>query len=158
MLNAVTTISMVRLGKVYGNLMVDRRCSNVKLWDRGARIVSMVTGLERDAAMAVLKEAGGWVKAAIVMQKRRRWPRGGAGHAIPSNRTADRFAGRSVNSIRLDWMISICFGRRDHDLRGGLERRQLAGDANALADEAIARIRQTFLPAFVEFVPRNAAA
>jgi N-acetylmuramic acid 6-phosphate etherase len=34
-LNAVTTIAMVRLGKVYENLMVDLRCSNVKLWDRG---------------------------------------------------------------------------------------------------------------------------
>ncbi len=69
-LNAVTTISMVRLGKVYGNLMVDLRCSNVKLWDRGVRIVSSVTGLNRDAAMEVLKDAGGWVKAAIVMNRR----------------------------------------------------------------------------------------
>lgn len=69
-LNTVTTLAMVRLGKVYGNLMVDLRCSNVKLWDRGARIVATLTGLPREAAMAVLKDAGGWVKAAIVMQKR----------------------------------------------------------------------------------------
>jgi N-acetylmuramic acid 6-phosphate etherase len=70
-LNAVTTISMVRLGKVYGNLMVDLRCTNDKLWDRGARIVATVTGLERSAAMAVLTEANGWVKAAIVMERRK---------------------------------------------------------------------------------------
>jgi N-acetylmuramic acid 6-phosphate etherase len=69
-LNAVTTIAMVRLGKVYENLMVDLRCSNVKLWDRGARIVATVTGVTRDEAMQTLKDADGWVKAAIVMRKR----------------------------------------------------------------------------------------
>jgi N-acetylmuramic acid 6-phosphate etherase len=61
---------MVQLGKVYGNLMVDLRATNAKLWDRGARIISTVTGLPRDRAMELLKEAGGHVKLAIVMQKR----------------------------------------------------------------------------------------
>jgi N-acetylmuramic acid 6-phosphate etherase len=69
-LNAVTTLAMVQLGKVYGNLMVDLRCSNAKLWDRGARIVATLTGIDRAAAMTVLKAADGWVKAAIVMQRR----------------------------------------------------------------------------------------
>lgn len=69
-LNAVTTLAMVRLGKVYGNLMVDLRCTNDKLWDRGARIVATLTGLQRDAATKVLQDADGWVKAAIVMQQR----------------------------------------------------------------------------------------
>ena len=69
-LNTVTTLAMVRLGKVYGNLMVDLRCTNDKLWDRGARIVSTVTGLNRDDAMKFLRDADGWVKAAIVMQQR----------------------------------------------------------------------------------------
>jgi N-acetylmuramic acid 6-phosphate etherase len=69
-LNTVTTLAMVRLGKVYGNLMVDLRCTNAKLWDRGARIVATVTGLSRDGAMRVLQDADGWVKAAIVMQQR----------------------------------------------------------------------------------------
>jgi N-acetylmuramic acid 6-phosphate etherase len=69
-LNTVTTLAMVRLGKVYGNLMIDLRCTNDKLWDRGARIVATVTGLSRDGAMRVLQEADGWVKAAIVMQQR----------------------------------------------------------------------------------------
>jgi N-acetylmuramic acid 6-phosphate etherase len=69
-LNAVTTIAMVQLGKVYENLMVDLRCSNVKLWDRGARIVATITGTSRDEAMTTLKAADGWVKAAVVMKKK----------------------------------------------------------------------------------------
>jgi N-acetylmuramic acid 6-phosphate etherase len=69
-LNAISTLAMVQLGKVYGNLMVDLKCSNSKLWDRGARIISTVTGIEKEPAMDVLKRSDGWVKAAIVMQKR----------------------------------------------------------------------------------------
>jgi N-acetylmuramic acid 6-phosphate etherase len=69
-LNSITTISMVRLNKVYENLMVDLRATNVKLWDRGARIIATLTGLEKDAAMDLLKKSGGHVKVAIVMHKR----------------------------------------------------------------------------------------
>jgi N-acetylmuramic acid 6-phosphate etherase len=69
-LNQITTLAMVQLGKVFENLMVDLRASNVKLWDRGARIVGVVTGLERDAALKLLQEAGGEVKTAIVMHWR----------------------------------------------------------------------------------------
>ncbi|HSU68419.1 MAG TPA: N-acetylmuramic acid 6-phosphate etherase, partial [Tepidisphaeraceae bacterium] len=69
-LNTITTLAMVRLGKVYGNLMVDLRATNQKLWDRGARIISTLTGLPRDAAMDLLKRAEGHVKAAIVMHER----------------------------------------------------------------------------------------
>jgi N-acetylmuramic acid 6-phosphate etherase len=68
-LNTLTTVSMIQLGKVYGNLMVDLRCSNLKLWDRGARTIGMVTGLPKDQAMEVLKQADGHVKLAIVMHK-----------------------------------------------------------------------------------------
>lgn len=68
-LNTLTTISMIQLGKVYGNLMVDLRCSNLKLWDRGARTIGMVTGLPKDQAMDLLKQADGHVKLAIVMHK-----------------------------------------------------------------------------------------
>jgi N-acetylmuramic acid 6-phosphate etherase len=68
-LNQITTVSMVRLGKCYENLMVDLRATNQKLWDRGARIIRMLTGLERDQAMELLKGADGHVKAAIVMHK-----------------------------------------------------------------------------------------
>jgi N-acetylmuramic acid 6-phosphate etherase len=69
-LNQITTIAMVRLGKVYENLMVDLRATNEKLWDRGARIIRLLTGLDRDQAMELLKRAEGHVKVAVVMQKR----------------------------------------------------------------------------------------
>jgi N-acetylmuramic acid 6-phosphate etherase len=69
-LNTITTLAMVRQGKVYENLMVDLRATNQKLWDRGARIISTVTSLGRDQALELLKRADGHVKAAIVMQKR----------------------------------------------------------------------------------------
>lgn len=66
-LNLLTTAAMVRLGKVYSNLMVDVRASNVKLRDRAARIVMSATEVERTAAEAALESAGGEVKIAIVM-------------------------------------------------------------------------------------------
>lgn len=69
-LNTITTGAMIRLGKTYGNLMVDLRATNNKLRDRSERIVMEVCGTTRDAARAVLDQAGGRVKTAIVMQKR----------------------------------------------------------------------------------------
>jgi N-acetylmuramic acid 6-phosphate etherase len=69
-LNQITTIAMVQIGKCYENLMVDLRASNIKLWDRGARIVSTILGLPKDQSMDLLKRAEGHVKLAIVMHKR----------------------------------------------------------------------------------------
>ena len=69
-LNTITTLAMVRLGKVYENLMVDLRATNQKLWDRGARIIATLTGLNRDEAMDLLRRAEGHVKLAIVMHRR----------------------------------------------------------------------------------------
>lgn len=70
-LNMVTTIAMVRLGKVYENLMVDvNTAANAKLVDRGVRIVQTVTGLGREAARELLDAAGGRVKTALVMHAR----------------------------------------------------------------------------------------
>jgi len=67
-LNMVTTIAMVRLGKVHQNLMVDMDTTlNAKLIDRGTRSVQSVTGLAREAAAALLSDAGGRVKTALVM-------------------------------------------------------------------------------------------
>ena len=63
-LNAISTALMVRLGKVYGNLMVDVRATNAKLRDRAARIVATLTGLDRAASFALLDRAGGAVKTA----------------------------------------------------------------------------------------------
>jgi N-acetylmuramic acid 6-phosphate etherase len=68
-LNTITTGAMIRLGKTYGNLMVDLRATNAKLRDRSERIVMEVCGLTRAEAHAVLENAGGRVKTAIVMQK-----------------------------------------------------------------------------------------
>jgi N-acetylmuramic acid 6-phosphate etherase len=69
-LNTISTLAMVRLGKVYGNLMVDLRATNQKLWDRGARIIATITGLGRDESMELLRRAEGHVKAAVVMHAR----------------------------------------------------------------------------------------
>ncbi len=69
-LNTLTTGAMIRLGKTYGNLMVDLRAWNDKLIDRSQRIVMETTGLGREEARAVLDAAEGSVKAAIVMARR----------------------------------------------------------------------------------------
>lgn len=69
-LNMITTGAMIRIGKTYGNLMVDLRASNAKLEDRSVRIVMETTGLGRDAAIDVLARADGRVKTAIVMARR----------------------------------------------------------------------------------------
>ena len=68
-LNTITTGAMIRLGKTYGNLMVDLRATNNKLRDRSERIVAEVCGVPRDEARRLLAAAGGRVKTAIVMQK-----------------------------------------------------------------------------------------
>ncbi|MBI1826865.1 MAG: N-acetylmuramic acid 6-phosphate etherase, partial [Planctomycetes bacterium] len=70
-LNMVSTIAMVQLGKVYRNLMVDVNTrANAKLVDRGTRILQTLTGLDRAAAAKLLAEADGRVKTALVMQLR----------------------------------------------------------------------------------------
>lgn len=70
-LNMVTTISMIRIGKVYENLMVDVNTrANKKLVDRGTRMIMTLTGLERAAAGRLLDDSGGHVKTAVVMHRR----------------------------------------------------------------------------------------
>ncbi len=73
-LNRITTLAMVRLGKVYENLMVDLRATNAKLRDRALRIVMMVTGRPREEAQELLRLADGEVKTAIVMARRKVCP------------------------------------------------------------------------------------
>ena len=68
-LNMLTTAAMIRTGKTYGNLMVDVQVGSEKLKDRARRIIAIVTGLDYDAADAILRKAHWNVKAAIVMQK-----------------------------------------------------------------------------------------
>lgn len=68
-LNTITTGAMIRLGKTYGNLMVDLKATNAKLKDRSERIVAEVCGISREEARAALTAADGSVKLAIVMRK-----------------------------------------------------------------------------------------
>ncbi len=67
-LNMLSTGTMIRLGMVYGNLMVNVQPTNVKLKDRATRIIAAATGVDEERAAELLAEAGA-VRVAIVMQK-----------------------------------------------------------------------------------------
>lgn len=67
-LNMVTTTSMIKLGKVYKNLMVDLKAVNNKLVDRACRILETITGLNYESAESLLREADMNLKTALVMQ------------------------------------------------------------------------------------------
>src|SRR5699024_7791043 len=66
-LNMLTTGTMIRLGKTFGNLMVDVQPSNAKLRDRAVRIVAAATGVSEADAPVLLRRASNDVKTAIVM-------------------------------------------------------------------------------------------
>lgn len=66
-LNMISTGAMVKFGKVYQNLMVDMKATNVKLVDRACRMVMEATGVTREEAQAVLEQTGYEVKPAILM-------------------------------------------------------------------------------------------
>jgi len=67
-LNTISTVLMVRSGRVYENLMVDVRATNAKLRDRAERIVCEATGVDRERASRLLQIASGEAKAAILME------------------------------------------------------------------------------------------
>ncbi len=67
-LNMISTATMIKLGKVYGNLMVDLMAVNEKLVDRGTRIISKLTGSDYERSKERLIESGFSVKVAIVME------------------------------------------------------------------------------------------
>ena len=91
-LNMITTASMVKLGKVYGNLMVDVRPNSAKLIERGKGIVMMLTDLSYEAASQAYEDAGRNVKVAVVM-KRRGVDRAGAEKLVAD---ADGFLARAL--------------------------------------------------------------
>ncbi len=66
-LNMLTTASMIRMGKVYENMMIDLQMTNKKLVERSKRIVMTITGSDYDSASSYLQKAGGHVKTALVM-------------------------------------------------------------------------------------------
>jgi N-acetylmuramic acid 6-phosphate etherase len=65
-LNTISTVAMIKLGKTYGDLMVDLRASNAKLEARARRIVRMATGVSDEEAETALAAAGGSAKVAVV--------------------------------------------------------------------------------------------
>ena len=95
-LNMLSTISMIRSGKVYKNLMVDMVPTNKKLEDRAIRIIRAATGVTREMAEARLKLCGGNMKASIVCCE--------AGVSPDEARAAlernDGFVGRAIDDIR----------------------------------------------------------
>ncbi|MFC4600156.1 N-acetylmuramic acid 6-phosphate etherase [Cohnella hongkongensis] len=92
-LNMLTTGTMIKLGKVYNNLMVDLKASNSKLYDRSVRIVKQVTGVSDERAEAALKEAGLHVKTAILMLET-------GSDAEDATKLLDRYEGRLKAAIR----------------------------------------------------------
>jgi N-acetylmuramic acid 6-phosphate etherase len=66
-LNMITTGAMIRLGKTFGNLMVDLRASNLKLKDRSERILMEICDVSREQSRELLEASRGTVKTAIVM-------------------------------------------------------------------------------------------
>mgnify|MGYP003386520027 FL=1 len=66
-LNTITTGAMIRMGKVFGNLMVDLQVTCAKLQDRGERILCEMAGVTREEATALLDQSKGSVKVALVM-------------------------------------------------------------------------------------------
>ena len=97
-LNMISTITMVRLGKTYGNLMVDVRVTNVKLRDRAVRIIRRVTGASRADAETALDAAGLDVKTAILLLRR---PPTGAGGGTDDGAEARRRLAASGGRLRL---------------------------------------------------------
>ena len=69
-LNMISTATMIRLGKVYGNLMVDLMAVNEKLVDRGIRIIQDITNLDLENSRRILIAAKMSVKTALVMVKK----------------------------------------------------------------------------------------
>lgn len=63
----LTTASMVRMGKVYENMMIDLQMTNKKLVERSKRVVMTITGVSYEEAQKFLEAAGGHVKTALVM-------------------------------------------------------------------------------------------
>ncbi len=68
-LNMITTTAMIKRGKVYENLMVDLKATNVKLEDRARRIISTITGCSYEEATDLLAKSDNYVKVALVMYK-----------------------------------------------------------------------------------------
>lgn len=99
-LNMLTTLSMVKLGKVISNLMVDLNPSNIKLRDRAVRIVCDVTGVDAATAKKELEESG-WTVKAVCLKLRKAQPkrRSSSGEKLPLiSRQTTAFSGSELNA------------------------------------------------------------
>jgi N-acetylmuramic acid 6-phosphate etherase len=92
-LNMISTAVMIRLGHVYGNLMVNVQPSNQKLEDRARRVIQQAAGVSYERAAALLDQAGRSVRTAIVMEK------------------------KSVSRARAEQLLTDCHGRLSEALR-----------------------------------------
>ena len=97
-LNTISTGAMIRMGKTFGNLMVDLRATNVKLQDRSERILMEVLDLTREQATELLGCAGGSVKTAIAMY----WTDSSADEAARKLQEADGRLTRILEEGRSD--------------------------------------------------------
>src|SRR2546425_659481 len=116
-LNTVSTGAMIRLGRAYGNLMVDLMALSDKLRDRGERIVMECAGVDRGAARRAIEAAGGSVKLAIVMMRRAV----GKTEAVRLLADADGFVRRAAGDpppVRPGWRRSPSGGCRAPRLTG----------------------------------------
>ncbi|MFQ6610227.1 MAG: N-acetylmuramic acid 6-phosphate etherase [Fidelibacterota bacterium] len=68
-LNMITTTTMIKLNKTYGNLMVDLKASNKKLVNRGVMLITHFTGLSKSQALQLIDECDGEIKTSIVVNK-----------------------------------------------------------------------------------------
>jgi len=119
-LNTLTTGVMVKLGKTYGNLMVDLQTTNRKLTDRSRRIVGLVTGASDDQAAAQLKRCGGDTKTAIVAQR--------CGVSPPQAQRLLAAAGGQLRGA-LEVGSSLSVGGTNADRYGLADRADQASDA-----------------------------
>lgn len=95
-LNMLTTTSMIRLGKVYENMMIDLQMTNKKLVERSKRIVMTITGLSYEEATDYLLKADGHVKTALVMIK----ANVDSDEAKKRLELADGFVRQAINSVK----------------------------------------------------------
>lgn len=95
-LNMLTTTSMIRLGKVYENMMIDLQMTNKKLVERSKRIVMTITGLSYEEATDYLLKANGHVKTALVMIK----ANVDSDEAKKRLELADGFVRQAINSVK----------------------------------------------------------
>jgi N-acetylmuramic acid 6-phosphate etherase len=166
-LNMLSTGAMVRLGKTFGNLMVDLRATNSKLRARTNRIVRQLTGLGEAEAGGLLEQCGGELKTALVArlagvapeEARRRLDAAGGQvrAALPPRREADGslalgIDGGGTGTVALLARGGLVIGRGE----AGPSNARAVGEARALAalDEAVAR---AFAAAGIERVQAGSA-